>query len=210
MLKITVFSPEDRTLIIKCLLLSFTRFLYATVFSMFPLGAGNICFLTALSHQTFAKVKGAADKHRPLQILNVHSFYWHSFWVLIYFQRLWNCWKPAGRRRELAVNLLSSWSKRERKHAVIGQRSRWSDEWVNVHWLRASNSSILFHIPLSGAQAAATVHLEQFHFALLSGQNMRTVVPFHQLPTDWKAVSVFLLCHVHVCLLQTRAGSAPI
>lgn len=57
MLKITFFSSEDRNLIIKRLHLSFTKFLYATVFSMLPLGAGNICFFTAVSHQTFAEVK---------------------------------------------------------------------------------------------------------------------------------------------------------
>lgn len=57
MLKITFFSSEDRNLIIKHLHLSFTKFLYATVFSMLPLGAGNICFFTAVSHQTLAEVK---------------------------------------------------------------------------------------------------------------------------------------------------------
>lgn len=57
MLKTTIFSPEDRNLIIKHLHLSFTKFLYATVFSLLPLGTGNICFFTAVSHQTFAEVK---------------------------------------------------------------------------------------------------------------------------------------------------------
>lgn len=187
MLKTTIFSPEDRNLIIKHLYLSLTKFLYATVFSLLPLGTGNICFFYCRVPPDVRWSKGAADKYRPLQILNVHSFYWHSIWVLIYFQRLWNCWKLAGRRLDLAVNLLSFWTERERKHAVTGQRSRWSDEWGNVRWLRASNSSILFHIPLPGAETMATVHLEQFHFGLLSGQNTCTVVPlvpFHWLHTD--------------------------
>lgn len=44
MLKIIIFSPGDKNLIIKRLHLSFTKFLYATALSILPLGTSNICF----------------------------------------------------------------------------------------------------------------------------------------------------------------------
>lgn len=106
----------------------------------------------------------------------MYTLYCHSIWVLIYFQKLCNFWKMFGCWLvDLALNHLSclkkrrSWSERERKHTVRGQGSPWSDEWLNVHWLWASDSSVLFHIPLPKAllhKTVAAAHLEQFHNVL--------------------------------------------
>lgn len=84
---------------------------------------------------------------------------------------------------DLALNHLSclkkrrSWSERERKHTVRGQRSPRSDEWLNVHWLWASDGSVLFHIPLPKAvlhKTVAAAHLKQFHNVLHKWVNHTT------------------------------------